>query len=155
MPVTLPIAPDDPRALQRIAAGATGADLLVTTGGASVGEHDLVREALGETGLVLDFWQIAMRPGKPLMVGTFRGTPMIGLPGNPVSTMVCSLPVPEAGDRSSCSGLAPTRCRLAERAAASALSANDRRQDYLRATLTRALRRHARGEAVRQAGFAR
>src|SRR6185437_15182546 len=81
VPIALPIAPDDPRALQQVAATATGIDLLVTTGGASVGEHDLIRDALGETGLVLDFWQIAMRPGKPLMVGTFRGTPMIGLPG--------------------------------------------------------------------------
>src|SRR5665213_2825337 len=81
IPMALPIAPDEAGALQDIAAGASGIDLLLTTGGASVGEHDLIREALGETGLVLDFWQIAMRPGKPLMVGTFRGRPMIGLPG--------------------------------------------------------------------------
>ena len=66
-------------------------DLLVTTGGVSVGEHDLVREALAADGFELDFWQIAMRPGKPLMVGRYRGTPMVGLPGNPVSTLVCSL----------------------------------------------------------------
>src|SRR5438309_10837097 len=66
-------------------------DFFVTTGGVSVGEHDLVREVLSEEGLAIDFWQIAMRPGKPLMVGRYRGTPMIGLPGNPVSTLVCSL----------------------------------------------------------------
>src|SRR6516165_7800820 len=50
--------------------------------------HDLVREALAVDGFELDFWQIAMRPGKPLMVGRYRGTPLIGLPGNPVSTVV-------------------------------------------------------------------
>ena len=63
----------------------------MTTGGASVGEHDLVRDVLSEDGLAIDFWQIAMRPGKPLMFGHYRGTPMLGLPGNPVSTLVCSL----------------------------------------------------------------
>jgi len=89
--VQLPIAPDDSAALQRIAEGASGSDLLVTTGGASVGEHDLVRDALGQTGLAIDFWTVAMRPGKPLMVGRFRDTLMIGLPGNPVSTLVCGL----------------------------------------------------------------
>jgi molybdopterin molybdotransferase len=135
VPVALPIAPDDPRALQEVAATATGIDLLVTTGGASVGEHDLIRDALGQTGLVLDFWQIAMRPGKPLMVGKFRGTPMIGLPGNPVSTMVCSMlfliPAIEK-----LSGLEPKQPVLHKARLASPLKANDRRQDYLRATLT-------------------
>jgi molybdopterin molybdotransferase len=137
VPLHLPIAPDDSSALQRIAEGAVGADLLVTTGGASVGEHDLVRDALGAAGLALDFWTIAMRPGKPLMVGRFRDTPMIGLPGNPVSTLVCGLLfVKPAIER--LTGLAPgaeppLRARLAV-----PLAANDRRQDYLRATLRRA-----------------
>ncbi|MGH7060369.1 MAG: molybdopterin molybdotransferase MoeA, partial [Stellaceae bacterium] len=84
-------APDDSAALRRIAAATAGVDLLVTTGGASVGDHDLVRGALAEDGFALDFWQIAMRPGKPLMVGKYRGTPMLGLPGNPVSTFVGAL----------------------------------------------------------------
>src|SRR5438105_1336993 len=84
-------APDDPDALRHIAAAAQGTDLFVTTGGVSVGEHDLVRDVLSEEGLAIDFWQIAMRPGKPLMVGRYRGVPMVGLPGNPVSTLVCSL----------------------------------------------------------------
>jgi molybdopterin molybdotransferase len=136
IPIALPIAPDDPRALQEVAASATGIDLLVTTGGASVGDHDLIRDALGETGLVLDFWQIAMRPGKPLMVGKFRGTPMIGLPGNPVSTIVCSLlflkPAIEI-----LSGIEPREPVLQRARLASPLKVNDRRQDYLRATLTR------------------
>ncbi len=91
IPVSVGNAPDDPAALRQVAAATRGVDLLVTTGGASVGEHDLVRDVLGADGLELDFWQIAMRPGKPLMVGRYRGTPMVGLPGNPVSTLVCAL----------------------------------------------------------------
>jgi molybdopterin molybdotransferase len=143
IPLQLPVAPDDSDALQRIAAGAQGADLFVTTGGASVGEHDLIREALGRSGLTLDFWTIAMRPGKPLMVGRYRDTPMIGLPGNPVSSLVCGLIfVKPAIER--LLGLAieddrPTRVRLG-----TPLAANDRRQDYLRA----ALRREADGTLV-------
>jgi len=137
IPVQLPIAPDDSASLQRIAEGAQGADLLVTTGGASVGEHDLVRDALGQTGLTLDFWTVAMRPGKPLMVGRFGATLMIGLPGNPVSTLVCGLLfVRPAIERllGVVEDEAPTpRARLKVR-----LGENDRRQDYLRAKLSRA-----------------
>src|ERR1700731_2849788 len=88
IPVSAGHPPDDPAALRQVAAATRGVDLLVTTGGASVGEHDLVRDVLGADGLELDFWQIAMRPGQPLMVGRYRGTPMVGLPGNPVSTPV-------------------------------------------------------------------
>ena len=136
IPVHLPIAPDDSTALQRIAAGAAGADFLVTTGGASVGEHDLVRDALEASGLTLDFWKIAMRPGKPLMVGRYRDTPMLGLPGNPVSTLVCGLlflkPAIERLLGLAAAEAPPVRARLA-----AALPANDRRQDYLRATLAR------------------
>jgi molybdopterin molybdotransferase len=135
-PVQLGIAPDRTDALQAMAAGARGADLLVTTGGASVGEHDLVRSALGARGLELDFWQIAMRPGKPLMFGRIGDTPMLGLPGNPVSSLVCSeiflrpilLRLQGAAD-----GAAP----LLEASLGADLPANDRREDYLRATLTR------------------
>jgi molybdopterin molybdotransferase len=64
-------------------------DLLITIGGASVGDHDLVRSALGKKGFALDFWKIAMRPGKPLIFGHLGATPFLGLPGNPVSTLVC------------------------------------------------------------------
>lgn len=133
-PVSLGIAPDSAAALQRMADGARGADLLVTTGGASVGDHDLVRSALGAAGLVLDFWQIAMRPGKPLIFGKIGDTPMLGLPGNPVSSLVCALvflrpalyrmlglPESATGRRSVLLG-----CDLPQ---------NDRREDYLRATL--------------------
>jgi molybdopterin molybdotransferase len=137
VPVHLPIAPDDSDALQRIAAAATGVDILLTTGGASVGDHDLVREALGADGLALDFWQIAMRPGKPLMVGRYRDTPMIGLPGNPVSTIVCALlflkPAMERLQGLAAPATPPIQARLA-----TPMKANDRRQDYVRAALARA-----------------
>jgi molybdopterin molybdotransferase len=137
IPVHLPIAADDSRSLQRIAVGAEGVDFLVTTGGASVGEHDLVRDALAETGLALDFWKIAMRPGKPLMVGRYRDTPMMGLPGNPVSSLVCGLlflkPAIERLLGLDAVAATPSRARLAV-----PLPANDRRQDYLRAMLARA-----------------
>ncbi|HVA13587.1 MAG TPA: gephyrin-like molybdotransferase Glp [Stellaceae bacterium] len=136
VPVHLAIAPDDNSALQRIAAGAAGADLLLTTGGASVGDHDLVRGALGAAGLTLDFWTVAMRPGKPLMVGRYRETPMIGLPGNPVSTLVCGLLFAKpAMDRMS--GLANVFPASMRARLKIPLEENDRRQDYLRATLTR------------------
>src|SRR5690606_4099820 len=91
VPIDLGIARDTVQSLQAKAAGAVGADLLVTTGGASVGDHDLVQEALADRGLAIDFWKIAMRPGKPLMFGRFGEVPLIGLPGNPVSSLVCAL----------------------------------------------------------------
>ena len=129
-------APDDPEALRRIAAATSGVDLLVTTGGVSVGEHDLVREALAVDGFDLDFWQIAMRPGKPLMVGRYRGTPMLGLPGNPVSTFVCAmLFLKPAIER--LSGLSAAAEPVATARLGAALAGNDRRQDYLRARLAR------------------
>jgi molybdopterin molybdotransferase len=137
VPVLVGNAPDDPDALRHIAAAAKGVDLFVTTGGVSVGEHDLVRGVLSEDGLAIDFWELAMRPGKPLMFGHYRGTPMVGLPGNPVSTLVCSLLfLKPAIDR--LSGLpdevdGPVTARLGV-----ALRQNDRRQDYLRSRLIRA-----------------
>ena len=136
IPVSAGNAPDDPEALRRIAAATSGVDLLVTTGGASVGDHDLVRDALATDGLELDFWQIAMRPGKPLMVGRYRGTPMVGLPGNPVSTLVCALlflkPAFEL-----LSGAVPAAEAEPTARLATPLAKNDRRQDYLRSRLAR------------------
>lgn len=87
--IVLPIARDTIPALQEAARDARRADLFVTLGGASVGDHDLIRPALGDAGLDLDLYKIAMRPGKPLMAGMLHSTPMLGLPGNPVSAMVC------------------------------------------------------------------
>jgi molybdopterin molybdotransferase len=87
------IAADDRTALRgRLATMFAGEpDIVVTTGGASVGEHDLVREILTDLGVELDFWRINMRPGKPLMFGTRGRTLVFGLPGNPVSAMVTAL----------------------------------------------------------------
>jgi molybdopterin molybdotransferase len=137
IPVSVGNAPDDPEALRQVAAATRGVDLLVTTGGASVGEHDLVRDVLGADGLELDFWQIAMRPGKPLMVGRYRGTPMVGLPGNPVSTLVCALLfLGPALDR--LSGVAAPAEAASTARLGTALPKNDRRQDYLRSRLARA-----------------
>jgi molybdopterin molybdotransferase len=137
VPVSVGNAPDNPDALRQVAAATRGVDLLVTTGGASVGEHDLVRDALAADGLELDFWQIAMRPGKPLMVGRYHSTPMVGLPGNPVSTLVCALLfLRPALDR--LSGAATAEGGESTARLGAALPKNDRRQDYLRSRLARA-----------------
>jgi molybdopterin molybdotransferase len=82
----LPIARDNKAELAAVLELADGADLIVTIGGASVGDHDLVGKVAG---LEHSFWKIAMRPGKPLMAGRLNGVPMLGLPGNPVSAIVC------------------------------------------------------------------
>ena len=132
-PVLLGIAPDDRETLGRMAESAKGSDLLLTTGGASVGDHDLVRSVLGESGLEIDFWRIAMRPGKPLMFGYYGETLMIGLPGNPVSTVVCAIIFvrPALAGLLGSDGLA---LRPKKAVLGSPLPENDRRQDYLRAT---------------------
>lgn len=88
-PRILPIARDTPESLNAVFELAAETDLIVTLGGASVGDHDLVQSTAMGQGLDLDFYKIAMRPGKPLMAGRMGGVPMIGLPGNPVSAMVC------------------------------------------------------------------
>jgi molybdopterin molybdotransferase len=133
IPTQLGIAGDDSATLQRMARGAEGADLLLTTGGVSVGEHDLVREALAKEGLAIDFWSIAMRPGKPLMVGNFRGTPMIGLPGNPVSSLVCGLLFVRPA-MAAMLGIPRRESAMQTARLVVPLAENDRRQDYLRAT---------------------
>ncbi len=85
----LPIARDTVESLEAVFGLAEGADLIVTLGGASVGDHDLVQKTALGRGLALDFYKVAMRPGKPLMAGRLGATPLVGLPGNPVSAMVC------------------------------------------------------------------
>jgi molybdopterin molybdotransferase len=87
-PLLLPRAGDDPEAIDRVLRGAAAwADLVVTSGGVSVGRHDHVRAVI-ERGGSIDFWRIAVQPGKPLAVGELGGTTVIGLPGNPVSALV-------------------------------------------------------------------
>jgi molybdopterin molybdotransferase len=131
----LGIAPDDRAAIAgkvRQAAEAK-ADLVVTIGGASVGDHDLVRAVLEDEGMALDFWKIAMRPGKPLMFGRLAGMRVLGLPGNPVSSLVCShlflVPLVErlAGR--------PQADRLRQARLGADMAENDSRQDYVRARL--------------------
>jgi molybdopterin molybdotransferase len=132
--IHLGIAPDDIAALEALVEGARGADLLVTTGGVSVGEHDLIRDALDQKGLDLDFWRIAMRPGKPLLFGRIGETPILGLPGNPVSSLVCATlflrPAIEVMLGRKAADQAPETAILG-----ADLGANDRRQDYLRARI--------------------
>jgi molybdopterin molybdotransferase len=84
------VARDTPADLAAHLAKADGADIVVTIGGASVGEHDLVAPVLMASGLALAFWRIAMRPGKPLMFGRLGGSRVLGLPGNPAASFVCS-----------------------------------------------------------------
>jgi len=85
----LPIARDNVLSLRTAFDLASGADLIVTIGGASVGDHDIVGNVAGELGMKQSFYKVAMRPGKPLMAGLMGKTMMLGLPGNPVSSLVC------------------------------------------------------------------
>ncbi len=136
-PIDLGVAPDDPHAIAETVRGAVGTDLIVTSGGASVGAHDVVRDALAPAGLELAFWQIAMRPGKPFMFGRVGGTPLLGLPGNPVSALVCGLLflIPALERLAGLPG-APPETEVAF--AGTDLPANDHRADHLRARLHRA-----------------
>jgi molybdopterin molybdotransferase len=133
-PLVLPIARDEISAIAEGGAAAAGADLLVTTGGASVGEHDLVQAGLGQRGMALDFWKIAMRPGKPLMFGEMGGMPVLGLPGNPVSALVCAVLflLPALARLSGLQGDPPPSVPAVLGAK---LPANDHRADHLRARL--------------------
>jgi len=112
-----------------------GADILVTSGGASVGEYDLVQKAFAAEGMTLSFWRLALRPGRPLMHGRLGGMHVLGVPGNPVSAFVCGFLY-----------LVPLIRRLAGRTDLTGpiesallgcdLPENDERADYLRSTLT-------------------
>lgn len=127
------IVPDD---REKIAAAVLMAlsqepDIIVTLGGASVGEHDLVREVLTDMGMALDFWKIAMRPGKPFMFGRLGRTRLIGLPGNPVASLICTHVF-----------LQPLVARLGgreygadirEAISGATMAENDQREDYVRA----------------------
>jgi molybdopterin molybdotransferase len=121
------------RAVQQ--ARQSGADILLTSGGASVGEHDLVQKALASEGLDLSFWRVALRPGRPMMHGRLGAMQVLGVPGNPASSYVCAFLF-----------LVPLIRRLAGRTDIEPvpqparlgidLPANDERADYLRATLS-------------------
>ena len=128
----LPIARDTEAELAMVLSLAADADLIVTIGGASVGDHDLVGNVAG---LERAFWKIAMRPGKPLIAGRINGVPMLGLPGNPVSAIVCGhlflLPMVRAMLGQPDPGPKPRQAR-----AAVDLPANGPRTHYMRARLT-------------------
>jgi molybdopterin molybdotransferase len=131
--INLGIVRDDTRATIAAIKKAANADILVTTGGASVGDHDYVQEALKRAGIKIGFWKIALRPGKPLMFGTKGKLSVLGLPGNPVSALVCAriFLKPLICKMLGVDGHdLPFMARVAE-----ALPANDERQDYMRATL--------------------
>jgi len=135
--IDLGIARDTLQALQEATdrAEAERADLLVTLGGASVGEHDLVQAAFGRRGMELGFWRVALRPGKPMIHGRLGAMGILGLPGNPVSSMVCAIlfvvPAIRALLGDPLAGADPSEPALLGRD----LPPNDGRQDYLRASL--------------------
>jgi len=132
--VQLGIARDTQASLIEHVERAKEADVLVTIGGASVGDHDLVAPVLTQQGMELAFWKIAMRPGKPLMSGRLGALRVVGLPGNPVSSLICAriflVPLVEhlAGAPQPADVTRPAR-------AAVAIEANGPRQHYMRATL--------------------
>jgi molybdopterin molybdotransferase len=137
VPIDLGIAEDRLEALSDALdqAVAAKADILVTLGGASVGDHDLVQPALAAKGMELDFWKIALRPGKPLMFGRLQDMKILGLPGNPVSSLICAhifliplihamLDLPHTPD-------------LRSAVLGTDMGTNDQRQDYVRARITK------------------
>ena len=134
IPVNLGIAEDDSDNLREMLAGVKGSDMLVTIGGASVGDYDLIKSVLGEEGLDITFGRVAMRPGKPLIFGNIYGTPMLGLPGNPVSAGVTAALFLTAAmevmsGKQHADEIKETAILTAD------LKENDQRQDYLRSDL--------------------
>ena len=131
----LPIARDTHSSLRTAFSLAEGADLIVTIGGASVGDHDLVGEVAADLGMERSFYKVAMRPGKPLMAGRLGTCAMAGLPGNPVSAMVCGhiflAPMVRA-----MLGLPPLQEVILSAPLAAPLGQNGPREHYMRATLT-------------------
>ncbi|MSO73439.1 MAG: molybdopterin molybdenumtransferase MoeA [Rhodospirillaceae bacterium] len=133
-PLHLGVVTDDPKALLRLVEQSRFLDLLVTTGGVSVGDHDIVKEALSGADFKAAFHKIAMRPGKPLLFGRLHGLPILGMPGNPVSAMVCAILFlgPALARLQGLAGDAPAQ---AAACLGSDLKANDARTDHIRATL--------------------
>ena len=133
-PQFLGIAADTRDALNAHIDRALNADLLITIGGASVGDHDLIAPVLEARGLSLDFWKIAMRPGKPMLYGRLGEMRVVGLPGNPVSALICArvflVPLIER-----LSGRTGTAARMTDAIAATDIEANGPRTHYMRATL--------------------
>ena len=133
VPRVLPIARDTDQSLRDSFAAAADADLIVTIGGASVGDHDLIGKIAVELGLDRAFYKIAMRPGKPLMAGRLQNSAMLGLPGNPVSAMTCGLLFMQPLIRAM-QGL-PTDVRTGHARLGCPMRPEGPRQHYLRARL--------------------
>ncbi|MGB0960631.1 MAG: gephyrin-like molybdotransferase Glp [Halocynthiibacter sp.] len=133
-PKLLPVARDTEQSLKAAFGKAQGADLIVTIGGASVGDHDLVGKVAETMGMERAFYKVAMRPGKPLMAGRLGGTAMIGLPGNPVSSMVCGhlFMAPMIRAMMGFDKSPPMRLRAK---LTTAISANGPREHFMRATI--------------------
>ena len=135
--IALGIARDDENSLCEMLQRARGVDLLITIGGASVGDFDLVRSALGAAGFAPGFHKVAMQPGKPLIFGRLGQLPVLGLPGNPVSAVVTALLFAKPAIERMLGIAHGTRSDRTARLARD-LPANGQRQQYLRATLSRA-----------------
>ena len=133
----LGIVRDDLAATEAAIARARGCDGLVTLGGASVGAHDYVKRALANQGMTLDFWRLAIRPGKPLIHGVLGAQNVLGLPGNPVSSIVCALLFLTPLVRKLAGDSDPAPNRSVRAILGAPLKANDERQDYVRATFAR------------------
>ncbi|MEQ1695415.1 MAG: gephyrin-like molybdotransferase Glp [Hyphomicrobiaceae bacterium] len=131
-PILLPLVPDNLAAITANIDMARNADILVTSGGASVGDHDLVRPALESLGVKLDFWKLAMRPGNPVLFGRLGQLRVIGVPGNPVSALLCAriFVCPLIG---ALLGKPATDLDTATAILAHPLEANGPRQHYMRA----------------------
>ncbi len=135
-PMDLGIAPDRIEAIAGAMNGAIGVDLLVTTGGASVGEHDLVRSAVATRGFMPGFWKVAMRPGKPVIFGMIGEMPVLGMSGNPVSALVSALMFLRPAIKAML-GL-PAKQPIFEQAVlGAAMPENHIREDYVRACIER------------------
>ncbi len=132
--IDLGIAPDDPETLGSMAKGAKDCDFFVTTGGVSVGDHDIIEDVLTKAGLEVNFWGVAMRPGKPLLFGHIGEMPFLGFPGNPVSTMVCAVIYLGPAIATLCGAKTVANPVLAAKISCD-LRQNDGREDYMRARL--------------------
>ncbi len=137
-PINLGVCPDDPHFMKKKIeqARAAQADILITLGGASVGDHDIVQDVLKHAGMELAFWRIAMRPGKPLMAGRLDGMKVLALPGNPVSGLICAIlflkPLIYA-----LLGRSGVAHNFDHATLLAPLPQNDEREEYVRATLQR------------------